>query len=214
MQAGKFLGSELMVLEKLTRGVLHVTDGSGLRFARTTLKERIRLLWLFRNFRILPQHVLPSRQRAWLAALCSNGRLVRYSSALDREMACPIGTLVLSQPYTRSVEEERRRAARTSLTFVVRYGIGHDLIDGSGCDVSETGVAFTGPKTFPVGTEITVHYRLTGNASEPWARTRVIVRNGEGRRMGAEFTIIHPRDRAQLRQLTSGADTQPPKAVL
>jgi PilZ domain len=194
-----------MALEKLTRGVLHVTDGNGLRYAQATVKERIRLLWLFRNFRILPQHVLPPRHRNWLARLCGNGRLVRYSSALDREMACPIGTLVLSQPYTRSPHEERRRAARTPLPFVLRYGIGSDLVDGTGCDVSETGLAFQGPRAFPVGAEITVHYRLTSNASEPWSRTRAIVRNVEARRMGVEFTIIHPRDRAQLRQLTAGA---------
>lgn len=191
------------VLEKLTRGVLHVTDATGLRYARPNFLERVRIIWLFRNFRILPHHVLPARQKKWLASLCGNGRLLRYSSVLDREMACAIGTLVLSQPYVRP-HEERRRAPRTVLSFTVRYGIGQDLIEGTGCDISETGIAFLGSKLFPVGAEITLHYRLEGNSADPWSRTRAIIRNLDGRRMGAEFTIIHPRDRAQLRQLTAG----------
>jgi hypothetical protein len=191
------------VLEKLTRGVLHVSDADGLRYARPTLGERLRLIWLFRNFNILPQHVLPERQKKWLTALCANGRLSRYASALDREMACAIGTLVVSQPYCRAAHEERRRAPRTAFSFMVRYGIGHDLVEGGGCDISETGIAIVGPKGFPVGAEITVHYRLSSSATDPWSRTRAVIRNVEGQRMGAEFSIIHPRDRAQLRLLTA-----------
>lgn len=118
-------------------------------------------------------------------------------------MACVIGTFVVAEPTTRLMHEERRRAVRLPLQFVVRYGIGQDLREGQGCDISETGIAFCGKKLFPPGMEIILHYRLSSNASDAWTRTRVIVRNVAGDRMGAEFSIIHPRDRAEIRRLTT-----------
>ncbi len=76
------------------------------------------------------------------------------------------------------------------------------MAHGEGCDLSETGVAFIGPRVFAPGNEITVHYRLGANVRDDWSRTRAVVRNCAGRRMGVEFCIIHPRDRAQLREIT------------
>jgi hypothetical protein len=93
-------------------------------------------------------------------------------------------------------------APRLPLPFEVRYGAGSELAHGEGCDLSETGVAFIGPRIFAPGNEITVHYRLGSNLRDDWTRTRAIVRNCSGRRMGVEFCIIHPRDRAQLREIT------------
>jgi hypothetical protein len=194
--------------------------------------ERVRLLWVFRNFSILPQHVLPTRQRAWITEIYGNDRLRRYDSMLDREIASVIGTLVTAEPSLRTAHDERRRAARLPLHFVVRYAVPCDkhtgpkrepafeMTDGAGCDVSETGIAFNGPKAFPVGTEVTVHFRLSSTRQETWSRTRAVVRNVEplqpsGFRIGAEFCIIHPRDRAELRQLTSNvksADAVPATA--
>jgi len=214
------------VLEKLTRGVLHVSFAAGLSYVRPNLRERVRLLWLFRNFRILPCHVLHPRQKKWLSALCENNRLEKYTSYLDREIACLIGTLVLAQPSTRPAREERRRAPRLPMHFEVRYGgvvevaenadksarkavrnaCNHttpQMFAGEGCDLSETGIAFLGQQVFPVGAELTVHFRLSASARESWIRTRATIRNVDGTRMGGEFSIIHPRDRAQLRQLTA-----------
>lgn len=213
------------MLEKLTRGVLHVSFATGLSYVQPTFMERVRLIWLFRNFRILPYHVLPPRQRAWISALCEGNRLHKYNSFLDREIASLIGTIILAEPSIRPVREERRRAPRLPLHFEVRYGgvvevaadadrsakkaikeVCHststEMFNGEGCDLSETGIAFTGPRTFPVGTELTVHFRVVAGARESWVRTRATIRNVDGKRMGAEFSIIHPRDRAQLRQLT------------
>lgn len=208
------------VLEKLTRGVLHVSGADGLRYVDLTLAERIRLLWLFRNFSILPQHVLPSHQRRWISGICENGRVSRYSSMLDREMACVIGTLVTAEPSLRLGGDERRRATRLPLRFSVRYGLAirqnggphrdpaAEMIEGEGCDVSETGIAFIGPRNFLPRTELTVHFRLSTASSATWTRTRVIVRNLEEvspgcYRFGTEFSIIHPRDRVELRQLSA-----------
>jgi hypothetical protein len=208
------------VLEKLTRGVLHVSGADGLRYVDLTLAERLRLLWLFRNFRILPQHVLPTHQRKWISSICENGRVSRYSSILDREMACVIGTIVTSEPSLRLGGDERRRATRLPLRFSVRYGLAMrqngglhrdpaaEMTEAEGADISETGIAFVGPRTFAAGTELTVHFRLSSASTASWTRTRVIVRNLEevkpgSYRFGAEFSIIHPRDRVELRQLSA-----------
>lgn len=208
------------MLEKLTRGVLHVSGADGLRYVDLRLADRLRLLWVFRNFSILPQHVLPAHQRKWMAQLCEDGRVRRYANMLDREIACVIGTLVTAEPSLRLGQEERRRAARLPLRFPVRYSLtmrqnggpnrdpASELVDGEGCDVSETGIAFAGPKPFPIGTELTLHFHLGSGSVFSWTRTRVIVRNLEEQnsrtyRFGAEFSIIHPRDRVELRQLTA-----------
>jgi hypothetical protein len=139
---------------------------------------------------------------------------------LDREIACVIGTFVTAEPSLRLGQEERRRAARLPLRFAVRYGLtmrqnggsyrdcGSELTDGTGCDISETGIAFSGSKPFPPGAELTVHFRLGASSIATWTRTRVILRNVEQEnsgtyRFGAEFSIIHPRDRVELRQLTA-----------
>lgn len=188
------------MLEKLTCGVLHVSGATGLRFVRPTLWERIRLIWLFRNFRILQQHVLSHREQKWLTKLYS-GRMGPYRSAIERQLACVIGTIIISESAGR-IHDERRLAPRLPLPFDVRYGAGRELMYGEGCDLSETGLAFVGPRAYAPGDEITVHFRLGANPRDIWARTRAIVRNCSGRRMGVEFCIIHPRDRAQLRELT------------
>ncbi len=189
------------MLEKLTCGVLHVSGAAGLRFVALTFRERIYLLWLFRNFKILQKHVLPERQQRWLDTLCE-GRLNGYASTIDREIACVIGTIIIAEPSARAIHEERRMAPRLPLPFEVRYGVGPEMTYGEGCDLSETGIGFEGPRMFTPGTEITVHYRLGSNGRDSWTRTRGIVRNCEGKHMGVEFCIIHPRDRVQLRELT------------
>jgi hypothetical protein len=194
-------GADSAVLEKITCGVLHVSGAAGLRYVRPTFWERVRLIWLFRNFKILQQHVLQQSQQKWIRSLCGV-RLSGYRSALDREIACVIGTIIISEASGRSVHEERRMAPRLPLPFEVRYGAGSEMVHGEGCDLSETGIAFTGPRMFAPGNEITVHYRFGASTREDWTRTRAIVRNCSGRRMGVEFCIIHPRDRAQLRELT------------
>ncbi len=207
------------MLEKLTRGVLHVSGADGLRYVDLTLWERLRLLWVFRNFSILPQHVLPAHQRRWISQLCGTGRVRRYCSMIDREIACVIGTLVTAEPSLRLGHEERRVAARLPLRFAVRYGLAtqngvahkdpaSEMTDATGSDVSETGIAFMGPRPYARGTELTVHFRLGSSSLASWTRTRVIVRNIEQQesgqyRFGAEFSIIHPRDRVELRQLTA-----------
>jgi len=58
-----------MYLKKLCGGVLHVQTANGLRCVELSGRERLSLLWLFRNFKILPEAVLGKTARQLLESL-------------------------------------------------------------------------------------------------------------------------------------------------
>jgi len=64
-----------MWMEKIRHGVLEVQSENGLRYVRPSLGERIRLLWTFRNFQLLPQQVLNQRELALVAGLLESGKV-------------------------------------------------------------------------------------------------------------------------------------------
>jgi len=57
-QSQKALGVGFMWIEKLLGGVLRVLTPLGARYIRPALAQRIYLLWIFRNFKVLPLQVL------------------------------------------------------------------------------------------------------------------------------------------------------------
>jgi len=59
-----------MFMEKIRHGVLQVSTDHGPRFVEPTLLERVRLIWMFRNFKLLPQEVLNQEQQALVRHLC------------------------------------------------------------------------------------------------------------------------------------------------
>ena len=59
-----------MLMEKVRHGVLQVSTAHGPRFVDPSLVERIRLLWMFRNFKLLPPEVLNEQERAMVHHLC------------------------------------------------------------------------------------------------------------------------------------------------
>jgi hypothetical protein len=63
-----------MYLKKICGGVLHVRTANGLRCVELSGRERLALLWLFRNFKILPEAVLSGAKRHLLEALLGNDR--------------------------------------------------------------------------------------------------------------------------------------------
>jgi hypothetical protein len=63
-----------MYLKKLCGGVLHIQTDNGLRCVELSGRERLTLLWLFRNFTILPQAVLSHAKRHLLEALLGSDR--------------------------------------------------------------------------------------------------------------------------------------------
>lgn len=63
-----------MYLKKICGGVLHIQTANGLRCVELTGRERLSLIWLFRNFKILPESVLGKATRALLGALLGSDR--------------------------------------------------------------------------------------------------------------------------------------------
>lgn len=87
-----------MLIDKLCRGVLAVETDCGVRYVQPALAERIRLLWTFRNFTLLPEEVLNRRERALIDSLCQKGKfLVNGNGHGDLSLHC-IGTVERTVP--------------------------------------------------------------------------------------------------------------------
>jgi|SRR5690242_5517817 len=91
------------MIDKLNDGVLRVLTPLGPRYIRPSFKQRLYLLWVFRNFQVLPMQVLSGRQRRLVDELCAQQNFVSPISA-DGVEAPLLGTLERRPP----VEEERR----------------------------------------------------------------------------------------------------------
>jgi hypothetical protein len=170
-------------LENLRNGFVQVLGESGLQYVRPSWSERLRLVWIFRNFSILPQQVLSPRQQQFVSELCSDERMFQHWGPEEHQRGQLIGTLLRScVPPSR---EDRRSFPRAPVEFEVRYGLGGNLTEGQGCDFSGGGLALIGPKSYSPGTEIEVQYRLPSEVK--WTTVRVLVRHQNGQRMGVAF---------------------------
>jgi hypothetical protein len=96
-QSQKALGVGFMWIEKLLGGVLRVLTPLGARYIRPALAQRIYLLWIFRNFKVLPLQVLTPRQRRMIDALCGDPRFVAPAEP-DGWEAPILGTLERRPP--------------------------------------------------------------------------------------------------------------------
>jgi hypothetical protein len=97
-----------MWIEKLADGVVRVQTPIGPRYVMPSLRQRIYLLWMFRNFPILPHAVLSRRQQRLIDRMCGEQRFVSraYSDGMDD--APVIGT-VERRPAISSEQLARRR---------------------------------------------------------------------------------------------------------
>ena len=102
-----------MWIEKLFAGVLRVLTPLGPRYIRPSLAQRIYLLWVFRNFQVLPLPVLTRRQRRMIDALCVEPRFVSLTDS--NGWAAPIlGTLERRPPISPTSRPNTRRADAVS----------------------------------------------------------------------------------------------------
>jgi hypothetical protein len=81
-----------MWLEKLADGVLRVTTPLGPRYIELSFWQRVYLIWLFRNFKVLPMQVLGRRQQRVIESLCAAQRFISLP-AHGWEEAWIIGTV-------------------------------------------------------------------------------------------------------------------------
>jgi hypothetical protein len=82
-----------MWIEKLSDGVVRVQTPIGPRYVMPSFMQRVYLLWMFRNFPILPHAVLSHRQQRLIDDLCAGQRFasMAFSDGLDE--APVIGTI-------------------------------------------------------------------------------------------------------------------------
>jgi hypothetical protein len=82
-----------MLIEKLAAGVVQVQTPIGPRYLMPSFPQRLYLLWVFRNFPILPHAVLSLRQQRMIDRMCSEQVFasVPYVDGLDE--APVIGTI-------------------------------------------------------------------------------------------------------------------------
>lgn len=99
------------MIEKLFHGVLRVMTPLGPRYLRPTFKQRLYLLWIFRNFPTLPVKVLTRRQLRFIEGLWARDQFVSFG--MGAEDAPLVGTLE-QRPLVLESAAQRRPARAVS----------------------------------------------------------------------------------------------------
>jgi hypothetical protein len=108
-----------MLIEKLAAGVVRVQTPLGPRYVMPSLLQRIYLLWMFRNFPILPHAVLNGRQQRMIDRMCSEQSFASLAYADGLEDLPVIGTIEHRPAIGTEPLPPRRPAGReTSLAEV------------------------------------------------------------------------------------------------
>ncbi|MFZ0731414.1 MAG: hypothetical protein WAM79_03720 [Candidatus Sulfotelmatobacter sp.] len=82
-----------MSIEKLVAGVVKVQTPIGPRYVMPSFMQRIYLLWMFRNFPILPHAVLSSRQQRLIDRMCSEQSFASMAYVDGMDETPVIGTI-------------------------------------------------------------------------------------------------------------------------
>jgi hypothetical protein len=100
-----------MFIEKLVAGVVQVQTPIGPRYVMPSFLQRLYLLWMFRNFPILPYAVLNGRQQRMIDRMCSEQRFASMAYADGMDEAPVIGTVEHRPPVGAEQLPLRRPAA-------------------------------------------------------------------------------------------------------
>ena len=82
-----------MWIEKLAAGVVRVQTPIGPRYVMPSFRQRVYLVWMFRNFHILPHAVLSRRQQRLIDRLCAEQRFASMAYADGMDEVPVIGTI-------------------------------------------------------------------------------------------------------------------------
>lgn len=80
------------MLDKVRSGVLQLSTPSGYVCVRPALRDRLQLLWIFRNFKILPEQVLAPREKRLIDRLRGSD-LAALPGDYGRDEGLVIGTV-------------------------------------------------------------------------------------------------------------------------
>lgn len=99
-----------MLIEKLAGGVVQVQTPIGPRYVVPSFLQRVYLLWMFRNFPILPHAVLSRRQQRLIDRMCSEQRFASMAYADGMDEVPVIGTVEHRPPVSADALPPRRPA--------------------------------------------------------------------------------------------------------
>jgi hypothetical protein len=103
-----------MLIEKLAAGVVQVRTPIGPRYVMPSFAQRVYLVWMFRNFPILPHAVLNRRQQRMIDRMCSEQRFASMAYADGMDEAPVIGTVEHRPPMAADQLSSRRAVTRDS----------------------------------------------------------------------------------------------------
>jgi hypothetical protein len=99
-----------MLIDKLAAGVVQVQTPIGPRYVMPSFRQRVYLLWMFRNFPILPHAVLNRRQQRMIDQMCGEQRFASMAYADGMDEAPVIGTIEHRPPVAADQLPPRRPA--------------------------------------------------------------------------------------------------------
>jgi hypothetical protein len=100
-----------MLIDKLAAGVVQVQTPIGPRYVMPSFTQRVYLLWMFRNFPILPHAVLSRRQQRMIDRMCGEQRFASMAYADGMGDVPVIGTIEHRPPVAADQLPPRRPAA-------------------------------------------------------------------------------------------------------
>ena len=102
--------------------------------------------------------------------------------------------------YPAQRANNRRAFPRWSTVFEVRFGAAKYLPVAAPLEIGEGGLSFRCDQIFPVGTEMTLEYRLTGTIAVDtgWVIVRAVVRHSSVEKIGVEFLNLRLHDRLRI----------------
>jgi len=109
-----------MLIEKLAAGVVRVQTPLGPRYVMPSFLQRLYLLWMFRNFPILPHAVLSTRQQRMIDRMCIES-VASFAFADGLDELPVIGTIEHRPPVGSQTKPPRRsRESESSLAAEAR----------------------------------------------------------------------------------------------
>ena len=109
-----------MLIEKLAAGVVQVQTPIGPRYLIPSFLQRVYLLWMFRNFPILPHAVLSKRQQRLIDRMCSEQRFASEPYAQSMDDVPVIGTIERRPPVPDVLPPRRPVVSETSRSLAAQ----------------------------------------------------------------------------------------------
>jgi len=109
-----------MLIEKLAAGVVQVQTPIGPRYLLPSFLQRVYLLWVFRNFPILPHAVLNGRQQRMIDRMCSEQVFASLPYVNGMDEAPIIGMIEHRPPIAAQDIPPRRPVASEPLASEAR----------------------------------------------------------------------------------------------